>query len=127
LTVSYDHRGRLTWSEDRERVVAEAGQDMCCLTDDAPGLGQRRPVAVVALAQAWAGAKSRAEVLAASNSSQRRTSGPCRDRRPGLRLLSEERTVMSRPTNLTALREDENRFAPPSQATGARLVIGPTP
>jgi hypothetical protein len=42
-------------------------------------------------------------------------------------LLSEERTVMSRPTNLTALREDEKRSAPASQHTSARLVIGPTP
>jgi hypothetical protein len=46
--------------------------------------------------------------LAASNSSQRSTSGPCRDSRPGLRLPSEECTVMSSPTNRAALRDEVN-------------------
>jgi hypothetical protein len=34
---------------------------------------------------------------------------------------------MSRPANRTALREEENRPAPPSQAVIARAVTGPTP
>ena len=32
---------------------------------------------------------------------------------------------MSRPTNRTALRDEENRPAPPSQAHSASAVIGP--
>jgi hypothetical protein len=34
---------------------------------------------------------------------------------------------MSNPTNRTALREDENRSAPPSQLHNASAVSGPTP
>ena len=34
---------------------------------------------------------------------------------------------MSRPANRTALREEENRPAPPSQQVNASPVIGPTP
>jgi hypothetical protein len=34
---------------------------------------------------------------------------------------------MSSPVNRTALREEENRSAPPSQAHNASEVIGPTP
>ena len=40
--------------------------------------------------------------------------GACRDRYPGGCLLSEEDTVMSRPVNRTALRDEENPPAPPS-------------
>ena len=35
--------------------------------------------------------------------------GPCRDRRPGGPLRSEDQTVMSSPVNRTASREEENQ------------------
>jgi hypothetical protein len=40
---------------------------------------------------------------------------------------AEECTVISRPVNLTAFREEENRPAPPSQHVNASAVSGPTP
>ena len=58
---------------------------------------------------------------------QRSTGGPCRDSRPGGPLRSEDQTVMSSPANRTALREEENRPAPPSQQVIASAVTGPTP
>lgn len=53
--------------------------------------------------------------------------GPWRDSRPGLRLPAEASTVTSRPQKRTALRDEENRPAPPSRHTNANAVIGPTP
>jgi hypothetical protein len=117
--------------DDGERVVAQLGQDVHGLPDDPAGLGQAGPVRVVAVLDlavvAVAGGAATRRCFAASNSSQRSTSGPCRDSRPGLRLPSEECTVTSSPTNRTALRDEVNRPAPPSQAHNARPVIGPTP
>ena len=47
--------------------------------------------------------------------------------RPGGPLRSEDQTVTSSPANRTALREEENRPAPPSQQVIASPVTGPTP
>src|SRR5215472_14159302 len=84
-------------SDGGERVVAELGQDVAGLPDDLAGLAQRS------------------------------TGGPCRDSRPGGPLRSEDQTVTSSPANRTALREEENRPAPPSQQVSASAVTGPTP
>src|SRR6266568_2876012 len=65
--------------------------------------------------------------LPASDTAQRSTPGPCRDSRPGGPLRSEDQTVTSSPANRTALREEENRPAPPSQQVIASPVTGPAP
>jgi hypothetical protein len=64
----------------------------------------RRPTAAAHGRQA----QGRAEDLAALNRSRCGTSGPCRDCRPGLRLLSEECTVGFQATSRIALSEKEN-------------------
>jgi hypothetical protein len=89
LNLSGDGAGRGRLGDDGERLVAEVGQQVYRLADDAPGLGQAGPVGVDAFPHggvvAVAGAPPRAEVLAASNSSQRSISGPWRDSRAGTR------------------------------------------
>ncbi len=46
---------------------------------------------------------------------------------PGWPLRSDDQTVTSSPVNRTALREEENRPAPPSQQVSASAVTGPAP
>src|SRR5215472_9691162 len=114
-----------------ERVVAELGQDVAGVPDDLAGLRQGGALAVLAVLHrgvvAVVGAAARPWVLPASYTAQRNTGGPCRDSRPGGPLRSEDQTVMSSPVNRTALREEENRPAPPSQQVSASAAIGPTP
>src|SRR5690348_7180617 len=99
--------------------------------DDLAGFGQGGALAVLAVLHlsvvAVVGAVARAWVLPVSDTAQRSTGGPCRDSRPGRPLRSEDQTVMSSPVNRTALREEENRSAPPSQQVSGNAVTGPTP
>ena len=114
-----------------ERVVAELGQDVAGLAEDLAGLGQGGALAALAVLDrgvvAVVGGGRAGVGLAASYTAQRSTSGPCRDSRPGGPLRSEDQTVTSSPANRTALREEENRPAPPSQQVIASAVTGPTP
>ena len=124
------HHGR-PGSGGGQRVVAELGQDVAGLPEELAGLGQGGALAVLAVLDlgvvAVVGGRCAGVGLAFLITAQRSTGGPCRDSRPGDRLPSEEYTVMSSPANRTALREEENRPAPPSQQVIASAVIGPTP
>ena len=101
-----------------EGLVAEFGQNMAGPPDDLAGFGQGGALAVLAVLHlsvvAVVGGGGAGVGLAGLITAQRSTGGPCRDSRPGRPLRSEDQTVMSSPVNRTALREEENRSAPPS-------------
>ena len=124
-----DHCGG---SHRGERVVAELGEDVAGLADDPAGLGQGGAFAVDALLDLRVVAVVGGAGCGRGSCPPRRgtsaaPAGPAGTGARGERLPSEEYTVTSSPANRTALREEQNRSAPPSQQHRASAVIGPTP
>src|SRR5208283_3945020 len=118
-------------SDGGERVVAELGQDVAGLADELAGLRQGGDLAVGAVLD------GRVVVVAGGRRAAVGLAGlighPAQDLRalpgqvPGRALAVGGIDGDIQPANRTALREEENRPAPPSQQVIARPASGPTP